>query len=102
MGTEDYLTYTLPLKGGLSFVLDNKLEAYYLPDGEDNAKNVITVDAYVKPQLKFTKKVNDNLSWHAAVAYEVVNLVASDDKASSAAKAWDNNEMEITLGFKVK
>ncbi len=102
LGTEDYLTYTLPLKGGLSFVLDNKLEAYYLPDGEDNAKNVITVDAYVKPQLKFTKKVNDNLSWHAAVAYEVVNLVASDDKASSAAKAWDNNEMEITLGFKVK
>lgn len=97
LGTEDYLTYTLPLKGGLSFVLDNKLEAYYTPDGK-----VATVDAYVKPQVKFTKKVNDNLSWHAAVAYEVVNLEASDDETTSVTKSWNDNEMEITLGFKVK
>ena len=97
LGTEDYLTYTLPLKGGLSFVLDNKLEAYYTPDGK-----VATVDAYVKPQVKFIKKVNDNLSWHAAVAYEVVNLEASDDETTSVTKSWNDNEMEITLGFKVK
>ena len=110
IGTEDSLTYTLPLKGGLSFVLENKVEAYYHPeyasyDDNDNVvnqKKYITVDAYVKPQLKFTKKVDDHLSWHAAVAYEAVNLVASDDETTSVTKAWDNNEMEITLGFKVK
>ena len=97
MVTWEILNYKVSSNLWLSFVLDNKLEAYYTPDGK-----VATVDAYVKPQVKFTKKVNDNLSWHAAVAYEVVNLEASDDETTSVTKSWNDNEMEITLGFKVK
>ena len=67
-----------------------------------NVKNYTKIEAYVKPQLRFTKKVADHLSWHAAVAYEVVNLEASDDETTSVTKSWNDNEMEITLGFKVK
>ena len=102
LGTEDYLTYTLPLKGGLSFVLDSKLEAYYMPDRAKNVKNYTKIEAYVKPQLRFTKKVADHLSWHAAVAYEAVSLLAKDSDSQTPTKVWDDNEMEITLGFKVK
>ena len=102
LGTEDSLTYTLPLKGGLSFVLDSKLEAYYMPDRAKNVKNYTKIEAYVKPQLRFTKKVDDHLSWHAAVAYEAVSLLAKDSDSQTPTKVWDDNEMEITLGFIVK
>lgn len=96
LGTEDTLTYTLPLKGGLSFMVENYLYATYTPDGK-----VVSIDAYVQPQIKYTKKVDDSLSWYTVVGYEAVNLVA-DGTSSSLPKTWDNNEMEITLGFKVK
>ena len=80
----------------LSFKQQHKRNSNTFANKQQKKKNI------PKPQVKFTKKVNDNLSWHAAVAYEVVNLEASDDETTSVTKSWNDNEMEITLGFKVK
>ena len=47
--------------------------------------------------VNFKKKVNDNFSWHAGVSYDVVEYSYSADGSN-----WDNNEMEVKLGFTVR
>ncbi|MFT6925307.1 MAG: hypothetical protein ACJAZP_000887 [Psychromonas sp.] len=92
IGTEDYLTYTLPLKSGFSFAVESYVEAYYTPDNYDK-----WVSAHIQPMVKYNQKVNDDFSWHASIAYNAVEYTNSESVDSS----WGNNEMEILLGFTI-
>lgn len=97
MATEDKISLIFPLKENLSLTVDNYIYAEKNTDTED-----VSIDAYVKPIVKYTKKVDEHLSLHAAAAYEVYNYNYSKGKDSAAKKSWNNNEMEVTLGFKIK
>ena len=96
-GTEDYLTYSLPLATDLTFAVESYVEAYYTPD---SGKESLT--AHIEPMVKYNKKVNDSISWHAAVSYEVVNFDYSNSDADSHSSSWSNNEMEMVLGFTIR
>lgn len=97
LGTEDYLTYSLPLIANFSFDLESYVEAYYTPDSGSTA-----VYAHIKPMMKYNNEINDNISWHASVAYDAVKYTYSDSDNASSSSSWDNNEMEILLGFTVR
>lgn len=95
LGTEDYLTYSMPLAENVTFSVEGYLEAYYTPDGE-----VLNVYSHVAPEVKYSKKVSDDFSWHAAVSYDVLKYEYAKTEGTSGTVNRDNNEMEITVGFK--
>jgi len=97
IGTEDYLTYSLELAEGFTFSVETMLEAYYTPDSEDLYANV-----HIKPQVKYTSKVNDSLTYHVALGYEVVDYLHLNSEDTTGTTSWSGNEMELTVGFKFK
>lgn len=97
IATENKLTYSLPLKENLAFTVENYIYAYYTPNTEESK-----IDAYVKPKVKYTKQVDDHLSIYGAVSYEVFNYTEKGHKVAATTKVWANNEMETTIGFKIK
>jgi outer membrane receptor protein involved in Fe transport len=88
VGTENTLAYNLPLKGGLSFNIDNYLYATYNTNTETD-----DVEIYIRPKVKYTKELSD-IKVYGAIAYEVLSYEDT--------KTWTNNEFELTLGFKTK
>lgn len=97
VGTENTLAYNLPLKGGLTFNIDNYLYAEYNTDIESNV-----VEMYIRPKVKYTKEFS-NVKAYGAIAYEVFSYEASKNGAGiPSEKSWANNEFELTLGFKTK
>ncbi|MPX91204.1 hypothetical protein [Salinivibrio sp. VYel1] len=98
IGTEDYLTYSLPLADNVSFNVETMLYADHLPE-----RDLTTADVHIQPQLEFKKQVNDNFSWHAGVTYEVLSWNYTDAKGTAKDRnAFDNNEFEAYLGFTIK
>lgn len=93
IGTEDYLTYSMPLGSGFTFAVENYIYAEVQPANDDSEY----VEAWVRPMVKYSKKVNDNFSWNAGVSYDVVEY-----RYSAAGTTWDNNEMEVKLGFTIR
>ncbi|WED21493.1 hypothetical protein L3Q72_12790 [Vibrio sp. JC009] len=96
-GTEDYLTYSLPLGSGLTFSVENYVEAYYTPDTEETI-----VYAHVEPKLSYSNALNDNITLKAAVAYEVVRWDYTNTAGVTSTNSRDNNEMEFVLGVTIK
>ena len=90
-GTEDYLTYSLALNDNVTFVLESYYEAYYTPDTEE----IDSVSAYIKPIIKYTKKLGEDFSLHTSIGYDAVSY----SKESGSSSTWSNNELEITAGF---
>ncbi len=88
VGTENTLAYNLPLKGGLTFNIDNYLYATYNTNTEAD-----DVEIYIRPKVKYTKELSD-IKVYGAIAYEVLSYEDT--------KTWTNNEFELTLGFKTK
>lgn len=95
IGTEDYLTYSLPLNDNFTFNVENYLEAYYTPD-EKSAE----VYAHIAPEIKYTIKLSEKVTGYAAVSYDVVKYEYTKSEGSSGTHSWENNEIEITLGAK--
>ncbi|OOE57596.1 hypothetical protein BZG13_10165 [Salinivibrio sp. ML323] len=98
IGTEDYLTYSLPLTDNVSFNVETMLDALHIPEREKT-----TAEVHIQPQVEFKKQVNDNFSWHAGVTYEALNWDYKDVKGTADDRnAFDDNEFEAYLGFTIK
>jgi len=98
IGTENYLTYSLPLAAGFSFNIENYVEAYFTPDSD----STIAL-AHIQPEFEFKKEVNEHFSWHAGVSYEAFNWEYKDSKGTANDKdIFDNNEFQAYLGFTIK
>lgn len=89
IGTEDYLTYSLPLTDNVTFELEGYYEAYYTPESKDRI-----IYGHIKPMIIYKKKIDDDLSWHADVSY---GAVAYEHHGSES--TWGNNEIEVAVGF---
>jgi len=73
------------------------VEGYYTPDSE-----FAYLDVHVKPQVRYTSKVNDSLTYHVALGYEAFSyLYEKADEDTASTKTYDN-EVELTVGFKFK
>lgn len=98
IGTENYLTYSLPLVSGFSFNIENYVEAYHTPDSDTTIAY-----AHIQPEFEFKKEVNENFSWHAGVSYEAFNWEFKDAKGNKDDKdIFDNNEFQAYLGFTIQ
>lgn len=98
IGTENYLTYSLPLPAGFMFNIENYVEAYHTPDSDTTLAY-----AHIQPELEFKKAVNEHFSWHAGVSYEAFNWEFKDAQGNKDDKdIFDNNEFQAYLGFTIK
>lgn len=96
VGTEDYLTYSLPLTEKLTFIVESFIEAYYTPETEDTI-----VASHVKPTLRFSQPISEGVSLHASVAYEVISWDYRDKGIGHEGYSTsNNNEFEFVVGFK--
>ncbi|WP_260260632.1 hypothetical protein [Vibrio intestinalis] len=96
VGTEDYLTYTLPLTEKLTFKIENYIEAYHTPETD-----VTKVYSHIKPSVTFSQTISEGVSFHASVAYEVVSWDYKDaGDGSDGQSTSNNNEFEFVVGFK--
>lgn len=89
LGTEDYLTYSLPLNEHVTFSLEGYYEAYYTPESEDRV-----IYGSIKPIITYKKKIDEDLTWHASVSYDVVSYEFHGSEST-----WGNNELELAVGF---
>ncbi|CAM3903351.1 hypothetical protein VA7868_03237 [Vibrio aerogenes CECT 7868] len=96
-GTENYLTYSLPLGAGFTFKIENYIEAYYTPDSE-----YTWVSAHIEPALHFKESFNEHVSFHAKVSYEVVDWEYNSVNNVTAYNDTSNNEMQVLIGIHVK
>jgi len=96
---ESDLKLTTPLmkKGNITINVENYIDVYSNVDTEYSY-----VDAYLKPIIKYTKKADENTTWYGSLGYEAFNYYYEKSKGKAATRTWDDNEMEITLGFIVK
>ncbi|WP_073583585.1 hypothetical protein [Vibrio quintilis] len=97
VGTEDYLTYSLPLGAGFTFKIENYIEAYYTPDSE-----YTWASAHIEPALHFKQSFNDHISFHAKVSYEVVDWEYERSDNVTNYNDTSNNEMQVLIGITVK
>ena len=89
MGTEDYLTYSLPLNDNVTFSLEGYYEAYYTPESKDRV-----IYGHIKPMITYKKKIDEDLSWHADISYGAVSYEHHGSEST-----WSNNEVEVAVGF---
>jgi len=96
IGTEDYLTYSLPLTEKLTFSVESYIEAYHTPDSDET-----NVYSHIKPSVRFSQEISEGVSFHASVAYEVVSWDYADDGSADGGQSTsNNNEFEFVVGFK--
>ncbi|WP_413282959.1 hypothetical protein [Vibrio sp. MA40-2] len=95
IGTEDYLTYSLPLNENFTFNVESYVEAYHTIDEKSTE-----VYAHIAPELKYTLKLNESVNGYAAVSYDVVKYEYFKSEGSAGTHSWKDNELEITLGAK--
>jgi hypothetical protein len=96
-GADATLTYSLPLKYGVSVAVENFAETYYTPDTKEAILN-----ASIEPSVKYSKKINDSFSWNAGLTYEIFDYAYTDTDGTTSISNNDDNEMEISASFTYK
>lgn len=95
--TDHLLTFSVPLRENLSFKVENYVDFVYNTKTEK-----ATLEANIKPIVRYTKVVDNHLSLYAGVGYQVYEYNYAKAKGTEASKSWGGSEMETTIGFSIK